>query len=258
LERWSDAAAFAEMMDYADALKRYTGTPEGVRRHAEANRRRETVEAAFLERVRSGEILASAIAEPGDAREIVSLAAWELLEIDYEFDILLSESRRYEKPEFFEPSAIPLNITHVPDWVSGLPSFQLPAPLAATLAASMPVLFAVDGHSVSFNAGADLDDDAAELILTLLPKYKEGIAANRPPERFGCMRASAIADALGVNEQNVRQRIVRTRQPINDAFRETFGVVLDINAVVENVLGKGYRLNPRIILVQPFQLTNRV
>jgi hypothetical protein len=42
---------------------------------------------------------------------------WDVLEIDFDFQEIFGEGIRYKVPEFFEPSAIPLNVPQVPDWI---------------------------------------------------------------------------------------------------------------------------------------------
>jgi hypothetical protein len=243
------------MLEYADALKRYTDTPEGRARYKTANQCRNELEAAFLKRLRAGEILGSAYKGSVDQREIIPLALWDLLEVDYDSDGIVGERRRYNHAEFFEPWEIPSNVLEIPDWVSDLPSFQLPPSVVPTLLAQLPILFAVQGHSVEFNGGLTLKGQQAELILRLLPNYKLGISEGRRPEEFRCIRAPDLADALAVTEENLRRRIGRVREDIAKAYFDLFKLTLGTDAVIENVGGKGYRVNPMIILVQPFQLS---
>jgi hypothetical protein len=126
LERWSDPAAVAAAAEVEDAATRMSGE-QGMSRHIEYQRRRSALEAALLERLRSGELLASGIAEHDDYRSVIPLPLWELFEIEYDFDEVGGNGRKYEKAEFFEPSSIPLNVREVPEWVTRCRASGVPA-----------------------------------------------------------------------------------------------------------------------------------
>jgi len=124
LKHWSDKAAYSELMTLSgeatppaveDAHKFISDV--GLRR--EYSSKREAIEVAFREKLIDREILASGIASFGEQREVMPPSIWELLEIDYGmFGDAVGEYRKYEKLEFFEPSAVPLNIRSIPDWLA--------------------------------------------------------------------------------------------------------------------------------------------
>lgn len=258
LEHWSDPEALLGMMEYVDSAHKMTDTPEGRRRHLEYARRRHDIEIAFLNRLRSGEVLASAIAQSADEREVIPLSVWELVEVDYEVDRISGEGRIYERPEFFEPSAIPSNVDKIPTWVSALPSFKPHnAVEMQAIISAIPILFALDGRSVLFNGGIILTDERAEVILKLLPLYERDHADDREPAQFQFLKAEKLADDLDSNETALRRLIARIREQLAAEFKQRLGLVLDIDDVIENARWKGYRLNPKLIQVKPFQLIAR-
>jgi hypothetical protein len=124
LKRWSNEPAYAELV----ALSGQSEPPSVEESHKfisdpvrerEYKRKREGVEAAFKQKLLECEILASGISISREYREVMHPSIWELLEIDYYlFEDAVSEGRKYEKIEFFEPSAIPLNVRSLPDWLA--------------------------------------------------------------------------------------------------------------------------------------------
>ena len=68
------------------------------------------------------------------------------------------------------------------------------------------------------------------------------------------MKASALAQRLGIDEQSLRQRVLRSRKKIERAFLATFDRQLDRDDVIQNQEWKGYRLNPYLLLLKPAQL----
>ena len=124
LRNCSDASLYAAMSEYADAWRAVStasGHPpsEPVLRHQEYKRRRDAVEGPFLEKLRKAEILASGILKNQREREIVEPSLWDELEIDFGLDELIGYKLIYLKPQFFEPSAIPLNVHDLPRWLDG-------------------------------------------------------------------------------------------------------------------------------------------
>jgi hypothetical protein len=117
LERSSDQEVYAELVALCGehpALPIEAG-PGG--RYTE---KREAAEHAFQQKLMDAELLGSGIPEFGNGREVIEPSLWELLEIQYfYFDEARSEGRKYEKVEFFEISAIPLNIRLIPEWLDG-------------------------------------------------------------------------------------------------------------------------------------------
>lgn len=122
LERWSDPVLYAQMKTYSDASQHVSmasGVPPSPRvlRHQAYMAAREPLEEAQIERLRDGILLVSAISEYGTSREVIDPELFGFLEIDYFLEEIAGPSRKYIEPEFFEPSAIPLNIRDIPAWL---------------------------------------------------------------------------------------------------------------------------------------------
>jgi hypothetical protein len=124
LKHWSNERAYAELV----ALSGQPEPPAVEDAHrfirnatleAEYSRKREAVEAAFKQKLYDAEILASGISTVEESRKIIHPSLWELLSIDYSmFGDANGENRKYEKLEFFERSAIPLNVRAIPEWLA--------------------------------------------------------------------------------------------------------------------------------------------
>jgi hypothetical protein len=124
LKHWSDQPLYSAMLDYSDASRPVSmakGHPpsERVLRYQEYARRRSAIEAPFLEKLKSAELLASGILIGHREREIVEPSLWEEIKINFGLEELIGYKIRYLRPEFFEPTAIPLNIHEVPHWLEG-------------------------------------------------------------------------------------------------------------------------------------------
>ncbi len=123
LERWSDPAGYAAMMEYGDAAadnppkgwpaERY---PEYQQRHAEYVRLRKPLEEAQQERLVSGELGASGIRRHGVGREFIITSLFDVVWIDYEFGEIVGPDWEFVSPEIFDPAAIPTNIDE-PEWL---------------------------------------------------------------------------------------------------------------------------------------------
>jgi len=259
LANWSDRDELDAMTEYADAADHILATPEGERRHQEYKTRRNKLEATFLERVRSGELLASGISQDEKERTVIPLAVWELLDINYDSNSVSGRGRLYENVEFFEPGAIPLNVSDIPQWVAKLPGYEAPLAGEPQDRAQIPIVFAIDGQTVLFNGGIRVSGAGAKLIVELLATYDQSACTqNEPmttkPAKQRPIPQDELATVLTISEQAARQLISRTRAELDAQFKDRFGVNLGRNDVIQNLPGKGYRLNPRIICAKPFQL----
>jgi hypothetical protein len=266
LQRWSDPTAFAEMMEYVQFARQTPATPEGIAGHREYQRRRNDLETAFVEKLQARRLWGSAIPNGADDREIIRPNLWDRLEINYELDDIHGLGRHYEAAEFFEASAVPLNVQFIPE------RFSAPVGLSAGPATKEPqrsssesdeeptrcILFAVEGSQVLFSGGITVTSARAALILKLLPKFDEDVEAERAPSEFRFTKVEALARTLTSNDLAVRRLIARTRADLTKDFRERFGIILHRGSIVENNRWQGYRLNPKLIRVKSFQLGDPV
>jgi Queuosine biosynthesis protein QueC len=93
------------------------------------------------------------------------------------------------------------------------------------------------------------------LVSVLVRLHREDREAERAPANFRTMTATDLAEAASsTGDVAGRKAISRLREKINGEYRELYGSLLDLDAVIENVQGKGYRLNPQVRVVAPDQL----
>jgi hypothetical protein len=122
LECWSDPALYQELVALVGSsdlpCTELCGNEIQDRERAQQyQKQREVLEVAFRSKLQDGELLASAIAEYADSREIIHPSLWDLLQVDYQFEECVGDGRALKMPEFFERTAIPLNVKQIPDWL---------------------------------------------------------------------------------------------------------------------------------------------
>ena len=85
----------------------------------------------------------------------------------------------------------------------------------------------------------------------LVRLYVEDRDAGRLPDAYRTLSAEHLA----ANGDTAGRRVVsRLRRRIMDEFNVLYGVELDLDGVIENVHGKGYRINPSVRVVAPGEL----
>jgi hypothetical protein len=119
LKHWSNPVDYAELVRISGESEppfhaHDIGNP--VLRK-EYSKKREALDSAFRELLMDGVVLGSGICQGGDRREVIEPSFWELVEIDHDFDETVGAHLKYEKLEFFGPSAIPLNVRSIPPWL---------------------------------------------------------------------------------------------------------------------------------------------
>jgi hypothetical protein len=125
---WSDKVAYSELVKLAgtDDLPPISFAGTVIRgdpqRESEYCRKRHVLEEAFKRKLVDATLIGSGIPEGRGGREMIEPSLWEVLQIELDFyEDAASEGCRYEKIEFFKPSAIPANIRSIPGWLSNLP-----------------------------------------------------------------------------------------------------------------------------------------
>jgi DNA-binding response OmpR family regulator len=79
--------------------------------------------------------------------------------------------------------------------------------------------------------------------------------AKLAPKRYRCKLGKVLADDLGLPDaETVAQAVRRIRKEIAEGFEALEGYRPDDAAVIENVHGSGYRLNPVVVIVSPSEL----
>jgi DNA-binding response OmpR family regulator len=96
------------------------------------------------------------------------------------------------------------------------------------------------------------------IISELVKIFREDRNSDRAPKNFRTMTDHALADALSANEDLVRKTISRIRKKIKTEYQKLHQEVLDLDHIVQNVHGKGYRLNPlNVHIVDPSEMAGK-
>ena len=96
------------------------------------------------------------------------------------------------------------------------------------------------------------------LISELVKIFREDRNSERAPKNFRTMTDHELADALSANEVLVRKTISRVRKKIQKDYRELHQETLSLDHILENIHGKGYRLNPlNVQIVDPSEIARR-
>ena len=93
------------------------------------------------------------------------------------------------------------------------------------------------------------------IISVLLKLFREDREAELDPANYRTLSAAELAAEIGEGgDQNGRKAISRLRHKIDREHLELYGSAPGLEAVIETVKGKGYRLNPSIRIVSPSQI----
>ena len=117
------------------------------------------------------------------------------------------------------------------------------------------IAIAIDGHrkQILISGIAPLK---GKTIFAILGSLIEMSAADRAtklaPKRYQCKTGKVLADELGLSEaEAVAAAVRRIRKEIAEGFGALEGYRPDDEAVIENISGRGYRLNPLVAIVTP-------
>jgi 7-cyano-7-deazaguanine synthase in queuosine biosynthesis len=143
-----------------------------------------------------------------------------------------------------------------PDYIDPIEAEQPASAQAATdthTIVAQPVVFAIDHgtRKVIFRGGPELKGAGYGLVCALAKEFEEDIESGIMKDAFRYIKADELAKRLGIDEQNLRQRVSRTRKAIEQQFLNNCDIQLDPEDVVQNEEWKGYRLNPYLLLVKP-------
>ena len=96
------------------------------------------------------------------------------------------------------------------------------------------------------------------LLSVLVTMHVEDRDQGLLPDHYRTLSSKALADAIGgTSDTTSRQVIQRIRRRIHSEWVQSFGVDLGLNAVIENVSRKGYRLNPKVRIVPAAELRSQ-
>lgn len=122
---------------------------------------------------------------------------------------------------------------------------------------SKQIRFAIDDErrEVLFEQGICLKNNSYRLVAELAKEFREDMHACRTQEEYRFVAVGDLADRLGKNaDEDVRQQVRRVRRALDNEFRGTLGRLLGIDDIIENRQGRGYRLNPGLLLILPQQM----
>ena len=91
-------------------------------------------------------------------------------------------------------------------------------------------------------------------MFVLANLFREDREAELAPENFRTLSAAELAETAGsAGDQSGRKMISRLRAKISLEYQELYNTLLAPDAVIENVRGKGYRINPSVRIVSTRQ-----
>ena len=157
----------------------------------------------------------------------------------------------------FGPGATPLTLPEVlpkPDDAvrAGTGPPQEPAPMPLTIEAialdRSNQLVLVDGlPPVS-------GPTAFALMRELADQHVSDRADGLRHENYTYVERSDLVTSLRVGDYSVRREISRIRNKVTAAFLKRFSMSLPRTALIDGAYGKGYRLNPKVQVLEPSQL----
>jgi 7-cyano-7-deazaguanine synthase in queuosine biosynthesis len=96
------------------------------------------------------------------------------------------------------------------------------------------------------------------IVSVLVRLYVEDREAGRLPATYRTLSAADLAEeASSIGDTAGRQAISRLRRRISGEFEALYDMELSLDTVIENVHGKGYRINPAVRVVAPAELARR-
>ena len=115
-----------------------------------------------------------------------------------------------------------------------------------------PIRLALDevGKRIVFPYGIVLSGASYGLVAALLPAFQEGQTENCQAEQYRYVPSPKLARSLDIEEQTLRRRITRMKKDLELKFAAAHRRVA-MDDVVQNKVGKGYRLNPFLTLTSP-------
>ena len=96
-----------------------------------------------------------------------------------------------------------------------------------------------------------------QLVKILVDQYLEDQSNKKAPENYRCKDKYDLATALGIEEPTLRRQVSRIRKKVQSGYLGKFGLPLSQDALIENVHGKGYRINPSVRLLAPSEISRQ-
>ena len=88
---------------------------------------------------------------------------------------------------------------------------------------------------------------AFRLLSFLVERRRQDLSAGKRRENYQLVATDDLAKSLGVaGGAELRATIYRIRKNLSNEFERRYGLMLSENALIENVHGVGYRINPAV------------
>lgn len=85
------------------------------------------------------------------------------------------------------------------------------------------------------------------LLTFLIKRFERDQSDKKRPEDYQVSHPKELSNLLGLEDSGaVRSMLRRMRKKLSAEFERKYGLTLSKDAVVENVHGKGYRINPNV------------
>jgi 7-cyano-7-deazaguanine synthase in queuosine biosynthesis len=96
------------------------------------------------------------------------------------------------------------------------------------------------------------------IVSVLVELFRQDREAELAPENFRTLSATELSERASMaGDQAGRKAVSRLRKQIDQEHQGLYGGTLGQDAVIENVWGKGYRINPSVRIVSPRELRRR-
>lgn len=95
--------------------------------------------------------------------------------------------------------------------------------------------------------GVELTGAHFDLVAPLFAAFKRSIEQNFSPANWETVSPGKLIGPRSADHESVGKRVQRARQALTDQFARV-GLHIESDEIIENVRGKGYRLNPNLSL----------
>ncbi|MBK8210390.1 MAG: hypothetical protein IPK78_10900 [Rhodospirillales bacterium] len=118
-------------------------------------------------------------------------------------------------------------------------------------------MFAIDekANTIIFFGGARVTASFARLLYLLAVQHRVDLQNKVQNKRFEYIKTADLVRELGVDEQSLRQQVLRCRKWLSRSLKKILGRAPGRDEVIESKKWTGYRLNPRMVLVDSAQLS---
>jgi hypothetical protein len=112
-------------------------------------------------------------------------------------------------------------------------------------------------RQIAFVDGPVLSGVAFKVLMVLIRQVHQDIEDGFDPRGRRYIPSDRMSEELGVTQENLRQRVLRIRRTLREAFEDSTGYTLDTEDVIQSINWTGYRLSPYLIQAQDWQFTRK-